>query len=152
MNDALDKSGKGEPEAEAEKGLPVELEKEAVDESVETLGEAESRSRHVTMNVGSLAVGLGVVLLAAALGVAGFLVGKGTGEDLDMAREEGQVAGREAGAARGAKQGFKVGFRQGKAKGYDEAYEPAYRHSYSMAYEDAGLDPPRNKEIEVPRP
>lgn len=140
-----------EPEAETTERLVVEFGDEEA-ETTEVPAIEDDQPRQVALNVRSLMIGLVVVLLAIALGVGGYFVGKGTGEDLDAARAQGATAGKKAGTLKGTKQGFKAGFRKGKSKGYEKAYGPAYKSSYVKAYEDAGLDAPAKSEIEVPDP
>ena len=93
-----------------------------------------------------------VVSACLLVGVGGYLIGKGTGDDLDAARQEGELAGRQAGAIQGASEGYPAGFRKGRARGFRKAYVRAYRIYYIRAYEQAGQDPPPANKIEVPRP
>ena len=91
------------------------------------------------------------LLVAAALGVGGYLVGKSSGEDLDAARAEGAAAGQKAGTTKGTAAGYEVGFRKGREAGFEATYAPAFRKNYSEAYEDAGLEAPAKNEIKVPK-
>jgi hypothetical protein len=93
--------------------------------------------------------GLSVILLLAALGVGGYVLGHSTGEDLDAARAEGTAQGQREGAAEGAEQGFAEGRTQGREEAYSESYKSSYQTAYREAYEDAGLGPPDT--IEVPK-
>lgn len=112
---------------------------------------ANGQPRELTVTVRSMMIAAGVVLASAALGVGGYLVGEGTGEDMDAARSEGQAAGKKAGTSEGTARGFKVGFKRGKQKGYERAFAPAFKNGYVKAFEDAGLTAPKKKEIEVPQ-
>ncbi len=140
-----------EPEPETKGRLVVELSEDEA-ETVEAPPIGDKQPRQAELTGRSTMIGLGVVLLAVALGVGGYFVGKGTGEDLEVARAEGTAAGKKMGTLKGTKQGFKTGFRRGNARGYDKAYGPAYKSSYVKAYEDAGLGAPAKSEIEVPDP
>ena len=93
-----------------------------------------------------------IVVASLAVGVGTYLLGKGSGADVEQARVEGEIAGREAGAIEGAAEGYSAGFRRGREAGFRNAYVPAYRLYYKRAFEQAGLDVPTNKEIDVPLP
>jgi hypothetical protein len=93
-----------------------------------------------------------IVFASLAVGAGTYLLGRGSGVDVDQARLQGEAAGLEAGAIDGAAQGFTAGFRAGQRRGFRKAYVPAYRLYYKRAYEQAGLDPPTSKQIEVPLP
>ena len=124
---------------------------EIVEEVVEDDAAGDGQPRQIVLSVRSIVTGFAVLIVAIGLGVGGYFVGKGTGEDLESARAEGQAAGKKSGTAKGTAQGFKRGFKKGKAKGYEKSFGPAYKDSYIKAYEEAGLDPPDKKEIEVPK-
>jgi hypothetical protein len=91
-----------------------------------------------------------VLVLAVGAGVGGYFVGKSSGEDLDAARAEGEVAGEKEGAAEGAEEGFAAGFKEGREKGFDETYADAYRSAYQRAFKEEDLDPPAEDKIDVP--
>ncbi len=93
-----------------------------------------------------------IVLASLAVGAGTYLLGRGSGVDVDQARLQGEAAGLEAGAIDGAAQGYAAGFAAGQRRGFRKAYVPAYRLYYKRAYEQAGLDPPTSKQIEVPLP
>lgn len=93
-----------------------------------------------------------IAFVALLAGTGAFFLARGSGEDVEQARLEGEVAGRQAGAIEGAAQGYRAGFRQGRRKGYRDAYAPAYRLNYKRAFEQAGLDVPTNQQIELPLP
>jgi flagellar biosynthesis/type III secretory pathway protein FliH len=93
--------------------------------------------------------GLSLILVLAALGAAGYVLGHSTGEDLNAARVEGTAQGQREGAVKGAEEGFAAGRQRGRNEAYAESYERSYQAAYSNAYEDAGLDPP--EDIPVPR-
>lgn len=57
------------------------------------------RRRMHRVSLRSVFAGIGVVLVAVALGIGGHF-GRGSGEDLDAARVAGQTAGEKAGTAR----------------------------------------------------
>jgi hypothetical protein len=83
-------------------------------------------------------------LAVIALGVGGYVVGAGSGEDLDRARADGAAAGREHGAARGRERARAEGIERGRDQGYETGYETAYRRAYRAQFEEAGLEPPNH--------
>ena len=96
---------------------------------------------------------VGLIVSACLLvGAGAFFIGRGSGDDAEAARQEGEVAGRQAGAIEGATEGYPAGFRKGRARGFRKAYVPAYRTYFKRAYEQAGLDAPPNRKIDVPQP
>lgn len=100
-----------------------------------------------------LAAGVvGILLASLAVGIGAYALGKGSGDDVDVAKLEGEAAGKQAGAIEGASQGYAAGFTKGRDAGFKKAYEPAYRLSFKRAFEQAGLDVPSDKDIEVPEP
>lgn len=96
--------------------------------------------------------GAGVLVLALMIGTAGFFLGRGSGDDLDTARLQGEFEGRKAGAIEGASEGYAAGFKKGRDIAFRKSYEASYRRNYIRAYEEAGMDPPKAKDIEVPNP
>ncbi len=94
----------------------------------------------------------GIVAVALVGGTAGYLAGKGSGDDVDSARLEGEFAGRRAGAIAGATKGYAAGFKQGRDAAFGRSYSSSYRRNYRRAYENAGVEAPKHKDIEVPRP
>lgn len=94
----------------------------------------------------------GVVAVCLMVGVAGYFIGRGSGEDVDVARLEGEYAGKQAGAVEGATRGYAAGFKRGRDVAFRKAYSASYRRNYIRAYQDVGLDAPRPKDIEVPEP
>ncbi len=101
---------------------------------------------------GSVLGVVAIVIAALAVGVGAFFLGKGTGDDVDTARLEGDAAGRQAGAIEGAAAGYAAGFQKGRDAGFSKAYVPAYKLNYKRAFEQAGLDAPTSDEIDVPKP
>lgn len=97
-------------------------------------------------------LGAGILAVSLMVGSAGYLLGKGTGDDLDTARLEGEFAGKRDGAIEGATRGYAAGFKKGRDLAFRKSYSASYRRNYQRAYEAAGMDPPRAKDIEVPRP
>ncbi len=95
---------------------------------------------------------VGVIAVALLAGFGTYQLGKGSGDSLDSARLEGEAAGRQAGAVEGASAGFAEGYRRGREKGFARAYSNAYRIHYKRAFEQAGLDVPKNSDIDVPAP
>jgi hypothetical protein len=93
-----------------------------------------------------------ILLASIAVGVGAYLLGKGSGADVEQARLEGAAAGRQAGAIAGVSSGYPAGFARGRQKAFRDAYVPAYRLYFKRAFEQAGLDPPTNDQIEVPLP
>lgn len=96
--------------------------------------------------------GAGIAMAALLIGFGAYLLGKGSGEDVDLARLRGEAAGRQAGAVAGATQGYADGFKKGRDVAFKKSYTASYRRNYIRAYEDAGMDAPKNKQIEVPDP
>lgn len=101
---------------------------------------------------GKVLIVSGVIAIVLMVGAAGYLIGKGTGEDIDAARLEGEFAGRRAGAVEGATKGYAAGFKKGRDIAFEKAYSASYRRNYRRAYEEAGMDPPKAKSIQVPEP
>lgn len=96
--------------------------------------------------------GAGVAAVALLIASGGYLLGKGSGDDLDTARLEGEFAGRKAGAVAGATKGYAAGFKRGRDLAFERSYSASYRRNYRRAYENAGMDPPKAADIEVPEP
>jgi len=94
----------------------------------------------------------GVVLTLSLVGAAGYVLGKGAGEDVDSARLEGEYRGRKAGAVEGATKGYAAGFKKGRDAAFEKAYRASYIRNYRRAYEKAGMEVPKPKDIEVPEP
>ncbi len=107
--------------------------------------------RHEIDGQKALAVA-GIAVVAGLVGAGGYLLGKGSGDDLDMARLEGEFAGKRAGAIEGATKGYATGFKKGRDLAFRKSYSASYRRNYIRAYENAGIDPPKAKSIEVPEP
>lgn len=99
-----------------------------------------------------IATVVAVVFVSLAVGAGTYFLGEGSGADVEQAKLEGAAAGKEAGAIEGAAQGYAGGFKKGRETGFRKAYIPAYRLYYKRAYEQAGLDVPSNKQIDVPLP
>jgi hypothetical protein len=93
-----------------------------------------------------------IALASLAVGFGAYLLGKGSGTDVERARLEGRAAGAQAGAIAGVSSGYPAGFARGRQKAFRDAYVPAYRLYFKRAFEQAGLDPPTNEQIEVPLP
>lgn len=100
----------------------------------------------------NLLAAVAVAAVALAVGYGTYELGKGSGEDIDAARIRGEAAGREAGAAEGAARGYAAGFQKGREKGFARTYRETYRIHYKRAFEQAGLDVPKDKDIDVPAP
>jgi len=107
--------------------------------------------RHQVDGQKAMIVG-GIVIVALLVGAGGYVVGKGSGDDLDQARLEGEFAGRQAGAVDGATKGYAAGFKKGRDVAFRKSYTASYRRNYVRAYENAGMDAPKPVNIEVPRP
>ena len=90
-----------------------------------------------------------MILVSGLLGIGAYLIGSGTGEDLDAARAEGFAAGVESGAKAGDRRGFASGYELGKRQGYGGGYQEAFRTAYQGAFREAGLPTPRLTEIEL---
>jgi hypothetical protein len=93
-----------------------------------------------------------IALASLAVGFGAYLLGKGSGADVERARLEGRAAGTQAGAIAGVSSGYPAGFARGRQKAFRDAYVPAYRLYFKRAFEQAGLDPPTSEQIEVPLP
>ncbi|MBK5231590.1 MAG: hypothetical protein JJE13_01220 [Thermoleophilia bacterium] len=91
------------------------------------------------------------VLAVVAFGFGGYLVGNGSGEDLDTARAAGSSAGMNLGSSKGMKTGLRKGVAAGKKTGFAKAYLPAYRKAYFKEWEGAGLEPPKEIRVKVPK-
>jgi hypothetical protein len=111
-----------------------------------------TEGRTVEIPLKTLALLAGVILVAIAVGVSAYFYGKGTGEDLDAAREQGAKAGKAKGTARGTAQGLAMGLRKGRERGFNRAYAPAYKKAYAQAFVDSGLEKPAAADIPVPKP
>lgn len=99
------------------------------------------------------AAGVAAILLAClVVGVGAYLIGKGSGDDAGAASQEGETAGKQAGAIDGAAKGYPAGFVKGRDAGFEKAYVRAYKINYKRAFEQAGLDVPADKDIDVPEP
>ncbi|HMT05900.1 MAG: hypothetical protein KDB48_04705 [Solirubrobacterales bacterium] len=96
--------------------------------------------------------GAGIAAVALLIAAGGYLLGKGSGDNLDTARLEGEFAGRKAGAVAGATKGYAAGFKKGRDLAFERSYSTSYRRNYRRAYENAGMDPPKAASIEVPEP
>ena len=94
----------------------------------------------------------GVLAIALMVGAGGYLLGKGSGDDVDQARLEGEFAGRKAGAIAGATRGYAAGFKKGRDLAFRKSYSASYKRNYIRAYQDAGMDPPKPEDVEVPEP
>lgn len=99
-----------------------------------------------------LLAAVAVAAVALAVGYGTYELGRGSGEDIDAARIRGEAAGRQAGAAEGAARGYPAGFQKGRDKGFARTYRETYRIHYKRAFEQAGLDVPKDKDIDVPAP
>lgn len=166
----LEPEGDDEPEAD---GQPLQSaaageEKSPLDGLKVWFGEFRDRSRTLAaglmkrigeirlprheINGQKVLAAAGIVAVALLIGAGGYLLGKGTGDDLDTARLEGEFAGKRDGAIAGATRGYAAGFRKGRDLAFRKSYAASYRRNYRRAYENAGMDPPRAKDIEVPKP
>ena len=94
----------------------------------------------------------GIISIALLVGAGGYFIGKGSGDDLDTARLEGEYAGKRAGAIAGATRGYATGFKKGRDIAFRKSYSASYKRNYRRAYEEAGMDPPKAEDIEVPKP
>ena len=102
---------------------------------------------------GGVVAGVAAIVIASLIvGVGAYFLGKGTGDDVDTARLEGAAAGKQAGAIEGASKGYAEGFQKGRDAGFEKAYIPAYKLHYKRAFEQAGLDAPKDEDIDVPAP
>lgn len=100
-----------------------------------------------------LMAGIGtVVIVCVAVGIGAYLIGKGSGEDIDSARVSGRAAGREAGAIKGATEGYAKGFKKGRDRGFLKSYRANYKGYFKRAFKEAGLDVPPDNQIDIPEP
>jgi len=95
---------------------------------------------------------VGILLVGLLVGAGSYVLGKGSGDDLDQARLEGEFAGKKAGAIEGATKGYAAGFKKGRDIAFRKSYSASYRRNYIRAYENAGMEAPKPKSIEVPKP
>ena len=93
-----------------------------------------------------------IVLSCLVVGIGAYLIGKGSGDDAGAASQEGETAGKQAGAIDGATKGYPAGFVKGRDTGFEKAYVRAYKVNYKRAFEQAGLEVPADKDIDVPEP
>jgi hypothetical protein len=89
-----------------------------------------------------------LILVVVAVAAGGYLLGHGSGEDLDAARAEGVAIGAQTGARSGDRRGYVSGYRLGERQGYGGAYREAFRTSYQAAFREAGLDTPSFTDFE----
>lgn len=108
----------------------------------EELGKRAGTARRVA--VAALAV-----VVIAAVGAGGYLVGRGSGEDLDQARADGAAAGRVEGIKAGERRGYPEGLEVGRKRGYEQTYSSAYRTAFRQAFANEDLDPPRAIPVKV---
>jgi len=92
---------------------------------------------------------LALVLIALAAG-GGYLLGKGSGEDLEAARTAGEKAGWTRGTAIGGDV-YPAGLEQGRKITFGRTYRDAYRKAYRRAFEGSEVEVP-DGEIEVAVP
>ena len=99
------------------------------------------------------AAGIAAIVLAClVVGIGAYLIGKGSGVDAGVASQEGETAGKQAGALAGAAKASSAGFVKGRDAGFEKAYVRSYRLNYKRAFEQAGLEVPADKDIDVPEP
>ena len=106
----------------------------------------------VSLRRREILLGLGGVLIAAALGVGAYLVGVSSGEDVDGARAAGAEAGQKRGSAEGRHDGYQEGYRVGRRRGFDEVYPRAYRDAFLRQFRLADLDAPARVQVPDPSP
>lgn len=99
-----------------------------------------------------LLAAVGVLAASLLVGFGAYRLGEGSGQDLDTARSRGEAAGRQAGAIEGAARGYPAGYRKGREQAFTRAYRRTYRIYYKRAFEQAGLDVPKARDIDVPAP
>ena len=157
-----DEIEEGEPEAEAaekpNRGDDLKVWMREFSARAQTIWKASLKRvgeiklpRHEIDGQKVLAAG-GILVVALMVGAGGYLIGKGSGDDLDTARLEGEFAGKQAGAVAGATRGYAAGFKKGRDIAFRKAYSASYKRNYRRAYEQAGMDPPKAEDIEVPKP
>ena len=79
---------------------------------------------------------IAIFLAIAALGaLAGFLLGRSSGEDLDAARAAGELQGEREGTALGGRRGYRAGYARGERRGYERSYRRAYRRAFEESRE-----------------
>ena len=97
-------------------------------------------------------LGVGGLLVAAALGAGAYYVGLSSGADLDASRAEGEAAGQNRGSADGRHDGYQEGYRVGRRRGFDETYPGAYRDAFLRQFRLADLDAPARVQVPDPSP
>jgi hypothetical protein len=97
---------------------------------------------------------IGIGALVAVLAIAGgaYVLGHSSGADVDAAKASGSAEGRAQGAAQGAQEGLSEGKRKGRKDALSSSFEESYVAAYKKAYEDAGLDVPKEADVDVPDP
>lgn len=91
-----------------------------------------------------------VCLLLAGSAVAGYLLGRDPGADLESARAAGESTGAALGRATGRQRGYAVGFDRGRDHGFATAYERTYRSAFRRSFSYVGLRPPALERVRVP--
>jgi hypothetical protein len=112
-------------------------------------GTTEGGRRIVTRGrvVGSL---VAVVVIALAAG-GGWLLGEGSGADVEAARTAGENAGWTRGTAIGGDD-YPAGLATGRRITYPRTYRDSYRVAYRRAFKGSGVGVPSEDDVQVAVP
>jgi hypothetical protein len=82
------------------------------------------------------------IVIAAAVGVGAYLLGRTGGQDLAAARAKGHKEGISLGYAAGIHRGYSRGFSASRQLTYQQAYRRAYVAAYRRAFRRLGIAVP----------
>jgi hypothetical protein len=92
-----------------------------------------------------------VLVLAAIAAAGGWLLGRGSGADLDAARAAGEKAGWKQGTAIGGDV-YPAGLQTGRQITYPRNYRASYRTAYVNAFKGSDVKVPKAEQIKVSLP
>jgi hypothetical protein len=93
---------------------------------------------------------LAVIVIALAAG-GGWLLGEGSGVDVEAARTAGENAGWTRGTAIGGDD-YPAGLATGRRITYPRTYRDSYRIAYRRAFKGSGVDVPTDDDVQVAVP
>jgi hypothetical protein len=112
--------------------------------------EARGSGRKIAIRNLVVTILLGLLLIVIA-GSGGYLLGKGSGSDLESARDTGERAGWTKGTAIGGDD-YPAGLATGQRITYPRTYRDAYRIAYRRAFKGSGIDVPDEDDVQVAVP